>query len=84
MTEFTIKPLGPDTWDLFAGLAERHNGVWGGCWCTWFHRGVGKDFKEDPKGADGSRAWKQTMVQEGRAHAALAQRASRSRARPGA
>ena len=29
MTEFTIKPLGPDTWDLFAGLAERHNGVWG-------------------------------------------------------
>ena len=18
-------------------LAETHNGVWGGCWCTWFH-----------------------------------------------
>ncbi len=24
----------PQTWDAFADLAERHNGVWGGCWCT--------------------------------------------------
>jgi len=30
MSEFTVKPLGPDTWDAFAALAERHNGVWGG------------------------------------------------------
>jgi len=36
-SEYTIKPLGPDTWEAFAQLAERHNGVWGGCWCTWFH-----------------------------------------------
>ncbi|MFC1405650.1 MULTISPECIES: GNAT family N-acetyltransferase [Streptacidiphilus] len=71
MTDFTIKPLGPETWDLFAGLAERHNGVWGGCWCTWFHRGVGKDFKEDPAGPEGNREWKQALVQQGRAHAAL-------------
>jgi hypothetical protein len=35
--EFTFKPLGPDTWEAFAQLAERHNGVWNGCWCTWFH-----------------------------------------------
>jgi hypothetical protein len=32
-----IEPLSPRTWDAFADLAERHNGVWGGCWCTWFH-----------------------------------------------
>ena len=35
--EYTIKPLGPDTWEAFALLAERHNGVWNGCWYTWFH-----------------------------------------------
>ncbi len=37
VNEYTLQPLGPDTWDAFAALAERHNGVWGGCWCTWFH-----------------------------------------------
>ena len=36
VTDYTIKPLGPDTWNAFAALAERHNGVWGGCWCVWF------------------------------------------------
>ena len=24
---YTIKALSPDTWDTFADLAERHNGV---------------------------------------------------------
>jgi GNAT superfamily N-acetyltransferase len=38
MAEYTIKALGPDTWDAFAGLAERHSGAGFGCWCTWFHR----------------------------------------------
>ena len=26
-----------DTWDAFAGLGERHGGLLGGCWCTYFH-----------------------------------------------
>ncbi len=30
--ELTIRPLSPETWDAFAGLAERHNGVFGGDW----------------------------------------------------
>jgi GNAT superfamily N-acetyltransferase len=34
---YRVRPLAPDTWDAYAGLAERHNGVWGGCWCVWFH-----------------------------------------------
>jgi hypothetical protein len=25
--ELTIRPLTPETWDAFADLAERHNGV---------------------------------------------------------
>ena len=31
---YTIKALTSDTWEAFADLAERHNGVWNGCWCT--------------------------------------------------
>jgi len=65
--ELTIRPLTPETWDAFADLAERHNGVWGGCWCTWFHRAVG----EKKLTADGDRALKERLVTEGRAHAAL-------------
>jgi GNAT superfamily N-acetyltransferase len=64
---FTIKALGPDTWDAFADLAERHNGVWGGCWCTWFHT-----FQsEKTHTVDGNRALKEQLVRQGKAHAAL-------------
>jgi hypothetical protein len=46
---------------------ERHNGVFGGCWCTWFHTlQADKTFT-----ADGNRALKQRLVDEGRAHASL-------------
>lgn len=34
MSEYTIRPLGPDTCAAFARLAERHNGVWNGCLTT--------------------------------------------------
>lgn len=67
MGEYTIKPLGPDTWDAFAQLAERHNGVWGGCWCNWFH----PRCAEKAQSSGESRARKQRRVNEGRAHAAL-------------
>jgi GNAT superfamily N-acetyltransferase len=64
---FTVRPLGPARWDAFADLAERHNGVWGGCWCTWFHT----MHAEKTFDADDNRALKQRLVKEGRAHAAL-------------
>jgi GNAT superfamily N-acetyltransferase len=67
MGTYTVRALGPDTWDAFAALAERHNGVWGGCWCTWFHR----ERAETASGAAGTRALKQRLVQAARAHAAL-------------
>ncbi len=64
---YRIEPLNPQTWDAFADLAERHNGVWGGCWCTWFHC-----YPDPPeRKALGHRAFKQRLVDEGRAHAAL-------------
>lgn len=67
MSEYTIEPLGPDTWDAFAQLAARHNGVWNGCWCTWFHPA----FPERGQSPEGNRALKKRLVNEGRAHAAL-------------
>ena len=67
MVDYTVKALGPDTWDAFARMAERHNGVFGGCWCTWFHTfQAEKTFT-----AEGNRSLKQRLVEEGRAHAAL-------------
>ncbi len=65
--ELTVRPLGPDTWPAFADLAERHNGVWGGCWCTWFHT----MSSEKERDAEANRALKERLVCEGRAHAAL-------------
>ncbi len=64
---YRVQPLTAHTWPAFADLAERHNGVFGGCWCTWFH------CHPDPPDRKeiGNRAFKQRLVREGRAHAAL-------------
>ena len=67
LEDFTIRPLVPETWDAFAGLCERHNGVFGGCWCTWFHT----MHAEKTFSAEDNRALKERLVDEGRAHAAL-------------
>ncbi|MTD14599.1 GNAT family N-acetyltransferase [Nakamurella sp. YIM 132087] len=61
-----IAPLSPATWEAFAGLVERHNGIFGGCWCTYFH-----DCEGRGPGYDGSRDFKKLMVKRGVAHAAL-------------
>src|ERR1700745_2891537 len=36
-TRFQVKELGKETWPDFERMVEKHNGVWGGCWDTWFH-----------------------------------------------
>ncbi len=64
---YRIEPLSGQTWDAFADLAERHNGVWGGCWCTWFHC-----FPDPPERKTfGNREFKRRLVEADRAHAAL-------------
>ena len=67
MAGYTVKPLGPDTWDAFALLVERHNGVWGGCWCLTYH----PKYPEWGQSVAGNRALKQRLVDESQAHAAL-------------
>lgn len=64
---YRIDPLTPPTWPAFAALAERHNGVFGGCWCVWFHCHPDPPERQEM----GNRAFKQRMIEEGRAHAAL-------------
>jgi hypothetical protein len=77
MSEFTVKPLGTDTWDAFAALAERHNGCWNavhgscwargtGCWCMRFQRSC-----TEIRNGEGNRDRKLRLVKDGRAHAAL-------------
>jgi len=61
---YEVKPLSEETWDAFADLVERHNGVWGGCWCIAFHAEGGQ------RGLD-HRSLKERRVREGNAHAAL-------------
>jgi hypothetical protein len=34
---YTTRPLDASTWDSFAELVERNNGIYGGCWCVAFH-----------------------------------------------
>ena len=63
-SKFTVKPLNTETWPDFARLVERHNGVWGGCWCLWFH--------QKPTGTkEGNKTVKHGLVCEGKARAAL-------------
>jgi hypothetical protein len=60
----TIRPLDASTWDAFAELVERNNGIFGGCWCIGYHPECGL------KGIS-YRAVKEDRVRTGRAHAAL-------------
>lgn len=61
---YTVVPLGPDTWDGFADLVERNNGIFGGCWCIGFHLDRGEDVHN-------YREEKKERVHSDRAHAAL-------------
>jgi len=67
MSDYIVKPLDASTWPDFAALVERHNGVWGGCWCMAFHsEGFGRE-----RSAAQNRTNKELRVSNGTAHAAL-------------
>jgi GNAT superfamily N-acetyltransferase len=64
---YEIKPLSSETWPAYAALIERHDGIFGGCWDTWFHT-LNRDKERT---YDSNRALKCRLVDEGRAHAAV-------------
>jgi GNAT superfamily N-acetyltransferase len=61
---YDIGELDASTWDAFAELVERNNGIFGGCWCIGYHPECGQ------KGIS-HRAVKEDRVRTDRAHAAL-------------
>jgi GNAT superfamily N-acetyltransferase len=61
---YTVRSLDASTWDAFAELVERNNGVFGGCWCIGFHSECGT------RGSS-RREMKRDLVFTDRAHAAL-------------
>jgi ribosomal protein S18 acetylase RimI-like enzyme len=67
VTALSTRPLDKRTWPDFARLVERHNGVFGGCWCMSFHA----EAVERDRSANQNRADKQKRVHESQAHAAL-------------
>ena len=64
---YETKALDASTWPDFERLVEANNGVWGGCWCMWYH---GKDASNDDSPEEKRKA-KERLVREGRAHASL-------------
>lgn len=67
MADWTIRPLTTATFEDFAALVERNGGMFAGCWCTKFH----PDCAEKWQSIEGNRAYKERLVADGLAHAAL-------------
>ncbi|WP_406163197.1 GNAT family N-acetyltransferase [Streptomyces sp. NBC_00882] len=61
---YQVRPLDAATWDAFAELVERNNGIFGGCWCIGYHPECGRH-------GISHREAKEDRVRTGRAHAAL-------------
>jgi len=66
-TRFQIKELGSDTWPDFERMVEKHNGVWGGCWCTFFHF----THSDQKKWSGKHHEYKESLVRANKSHAAL-------------
>lgn len=61
---YAVRSLDATTWDAFAELVERNNGIYGGCWCAPNH-------VEYERGVSDPRTLKERLVRDGKAHAAL-------------
>ena len=64
MPRYSVLPLDASSWDRFADLVARNNGIYGGCWCIGYHPECGQ------RGIS-HRAVKEARVKSGRAHHAL-------------
>ena len=67
MTTHTIKRLTLETYPAWLALAQKHNGVWGGCYCSYFHGDTQRTVKNEHDGP----TFKKRLIAEGVAHAAL-------------
>ena len=65
--DVTSRQLSAKTWRDFDRLFASNGGVWGGCWCMFFH----KAGSFDAKAYDENREAKRALTTEGRAHGTL-------------
>jgi GNAT superfamily N-acetyltransferase len=74
MTEkiaYTAKDLNRRTWPDFEKLFAKHNGVWGGCWCMFYH--TTGTFQTKGHGPANKRT-KKELVSKGHAHGIIVYR----------
>src|SRR5438876_10038687 len=67
VARFSVRELGPSTWPDFERMVEKHNGVWGGCWDTWFH--MTPSLRKQWSGKH--QEYKEKLVRANKSHAAL-------------
>ena len=67
MASDRVRPLTLETFPAWRALAQKHNGVWGGCYCSYFHG----DTEQTVKSEFDRPTFKERLVAEGIAHAAL-------------
>ncbi len=63
----TTSQLSIKTWPDFERLFASHGGVWGGCWCMFFHA----PGSFDAKAYQANRGAKHALVRRGKAHGTL-------------
>ena len=63
----TTKALTTETWPDFENLFSRYNGVWGGCWCMFYHKSGSFNSKDYEK----NRKEKSQLVRQDRSHGIL-------------
>jgi len=71
---YEVKELSSATWPDFEKFFAKHNGVQGGCWCTFYHHAEGRLLKEGLERSDAialNRKEKKTLVTKGRSHGIL-------------
>ena len=64
---FSIRELGSETWPDFVRVVEKHNGIWGGCWCVSYHL----KRSEEKEWSGKHRELKERLVREKRTHSVL-------------
>ncbi len=64
---FSVRELSSETWPDFVRVVEKHNGIWGGCWCVSYHL----KRSEEKEWAGKHRSLKERLVRDNRTHSAL-------------
>ncbi len=70
-SEYNAKDLTISTWRDFEQLFAKHNGVWGGCWCMFYHKPG--TFQTRGHGPANKRA-KKRLVGKGKSHGIIVYR----------